>query len=355
MKGIAIVLSLVAASLPSAFAATALESFAESLAPGEWGQMQTNGLQSTIGNTGGASGHILTFAHQGGGWYPASRKMMFVGGDHNGGTERLAVYDDASNTWSVGPGTGSSGNNQNHGHGNNAPDVTSNRHYYMLGSSKYFDIAGNTWVGVPSSISGALRANQAYSYMPGVGLIEATYGGLYRLPNGGSWQVLASQGTHDFGGEGGLVPFNIYNPKLGIAWFGGGDGTNNNFTLSPNLQVVSRPDPPFAELSGNDLNQAVHNHFTYDPVTGDFLVTLAVGSSTVEFWSFDLNNWIRISSDLAQFSNLNNLFAIPVNTYGVVVWLHKPPDGSAEMWVYKHEQLEADDTRPDAPKELSAQ
>ena len=56
---------------------------------GQWAVLPTRDLAASIGHTGGSSDNVVTFFHQHGFWFSAQREALFVGGDHNGGNERL--------------------------------------------------------------------------------------------------------------------------------------------------------------------------------------------------------------------------------------------------------------------------
>lgn len=338
--------------------ASELSDLANSMQPGQWEVLNTSGIAETVGGTGGNTGIAYVFAHQHGGWFPQQRKLAIVGGDHNGGGQRLMMYDENSNSWSQGP-TPPSGGAQFHAHGYNAFDAQSGFLYYML-TGNIFSVNSNSWVGTATRQSGLGRANSGFAFFDGVGLVEAGAGGLWlSRDQGSSWNTLGEYRTYAFGGSGDLAPFCIYNPTKNVVWFGGGDGENNNFTMNSNNTVTQQADPPLPELTGNrgGAPDGIKNHISYDPASGDFLVLNAEHSTPGDptppsFYSFDLNQWEQLPQPPFT-ENINSIVSFPVSTYGVVVFLEYSASTS-RMHVYKHGNGTPipPTPAPDAPTEL---
>jgi hypothetical protein len=70
------------AAVPSTAAATPLSELAASIEPGEWAQLETEGLLPVLAEqNGGATASILPYAEDGV-WDPTTGQFFFIGSDH---------------------------------------------------------------------------------------------------------------------------------------------------------------------------------------------------------------------------------------------------------------------------------
>lgn len=317
--------------------ASELGDLAASMSPGEWRELSTSGLSAAIDDN-GSSQHILTFSQGGRTWNPATNEAYFIGGDHNGGNEHFIRYVAATNEWQSMPDPPwfPQGSTQNHSYNYNTID-TANQYFYN--KTRRYDIETGNWDSV-ADLPQALRANRAFEYFEGLGLVAFNNGEVYLLPDGAtSWTDVASNLSWT-----GLHALGEYSQPLGAMILGGGDNSDSLYKLEADLSITSLPGTPLSELSTNSTSGIL----THDPVSGDFLFV----DGDHSFWKYDLQTWTSLPSlDFITNSYVDDCIFIPVSTYGVVILIEWIAPGNSKMWVYKHGEGGA---RSNPPGELIA-
>ena len=333
----------------SASDGTAIGDLAELMQPGEWAELQTTGLDAAIGNTGGASDHILTYSQEGK-WNPGTRQLFFIGGDHFGGPQRFIHYSAATNSWVVEPRPPwmPSTDNPNHSYDYQAIDPANGIYFYDLNR---YEITTKTWTQLTEAgLPNFSRAHRADEYFVGLGLVRHGDGGAYVLKEGASsWNTLAPQGTLKQA-AGGLHPVSEYNTVHNLLIFGAGDSNDQLYKMDVSESITPLLPMPPIEIGA----QSFAGILTVDPVTGDYLVITV----DAQFWQYDVvrDAWTQLSASVPHIAEhsastkTDSLIASPISTYGVVMVVQWRDSGS-KVWLYKHEQQ----VRPAAPSGLIVQ
>lgn len=317
---------------------TDIGTLAESMEPGSWAELQTTGLQvMNAPEGGGASGHILAYAHEFI-WDPNSRKAFFVGGDHDGGPEKFVEYSAVNNAWSENsrPGWMSGSNNQNHSYSYMGWDP---RGRFWYGNKEY-DTASETWADHGWSgqhTSSSTRARRAHAYLAGVGSICFFEGAVYVWDEDGSgpWRTVRSR--FSLGTDRDNLHFvAIENPVTNKVLMGGGESGDQLWLMDASENITALGPTPFSQVSNKGNSTSV---ITVDPGTGFFIVHAPSG----ELWEFDSENdrWARISqstplSNPTKSGWQNAIIGATSTTYNVSIYVRWILGATPKMWLYKH-------------------
>ena len=190
--------------------------------------------------------------------------------------------------------------------------------------------------------------------MNGLGLV---YVDKYKLIyyNGSSWQSLGSPPSVSY--------HNVseYNPSSNTLIYGGGNGVNAMWKLDANRNISRIKDPPF--LQGASETQTV---LTSDPSSDQF-ITWQKRSTSWAAYDVSSDSWSTLSRSTGDGSapsrgvpNLSSsdtggaVIGIPINTYGVIMYVQFTGGGEAGVWLYKHSPTVAVAT-PNPPTNVSAE
>ncbi len=346
LMGGALVLWLGLALLaPAESWATSLSDLAASMSPGTWKELTTSNINPVLTNTGGES-NVMTGYTEYIKWDPATRRLLFVGADHNQvGGERFVSYTDSTNSWQIlpqPPGMGAF----SHGYDHGALDPV-NRFFYFrypyLGRTFYrYQMDTGVWTQVATNnIIEYEQCCGGLDYFPEMnGVIWAQggetpcCGGVFLLDNAtGQWRRIGSINTYALPG---YSTFAEYNPVHKVVVFGGGQGAGARklFKVTAAGQVVALGDAP-ANLG------TLASVFTVDPVSGDYLVL----TNSKQFYRYDVvaDTWTLLPDPPAGVWGTQNPFVFgmvagPISTYGVVaVGVCRDSSGSnCHLYIYKH-------------------
>ncbi len=323
-----------AATTLAATVGTSLADLTARLKAGEWGELVTNNINAVLGETSGntAVGNILPYA-EGMAWDPVNRNVYFVGSDHNyepGSytSTRFVNYSDATNSWGKTL-PAPAGADLNHAYDHNALDPTtgdlyfSNYSDYGQATVRRFNVRqGGGWSDLNAKAP-APSLQAALTFVPELNaLVFFSTGGVYKYSNN-SWVSLGSVSGLDYH----LIA--EYNPVHKVTVFGGGNGISTMYKLSSTGQISSLKNAPLS-LSLQSME------FSVDPVSGEYLV---LSPSTFYAYNVTSDSWRTLpappSSVWNEVPQNMSLVAVPVNTYGVVMYV--TCDGpSCRVNVYKH-------------------
>ena len=320
---------------------TAMGRLAAEMKPGTWSELKTQGIVEALRAT-GASGAIFGYS-EGGAWDPATRRFLYVGGDHNG-IARFVAYSADDNTWRILPQPGWIGQGTMHGYDHNAVDPAHRAFYHFPFGDKSriarrYDLAKNEWTDLPKlEPSEYLACAVGLAYFPELeSLIVANGGGgkgsihAFR-PRTGQWSTLARDlpmGTYH--------NFAEYNPVRKTILFGGGNGNTDLYRLDASGKVTPLAKAPI----GLGVMQSI---VTIDPVGGDYLILGKNG----EFYAYDIlaDTWKEIKGPVPVLAPVrtpdNKIWhtnAAPVDTYGVTMFVKyysREPNSEAWVYLYKH-------------------
>lgn len=311
---------------------TVIGELAEDMAPGEWAVLMQNNsaLSAGIDDTGFAQ-NTLTYAVEGK-WDPGTKTFLFIGGDHNGGTEKFISYSAATNQWKTEPMPPwmNPVPNQNHSYDYMAMDSARGDFYYQ---HHRYDVASKSWTSLTlSGLKNYLRAHDAYEYFPGKGLVAMGDDRVFILADGGnSWREI----------NGNMNWTNLhvtaeYNSVHDVVIFGGGDNDDTLYKMDANENITPLGNTPIDVISTSSRGTIL----THDSVTGDYLVV----TNDAQLYQYDVTNdsWTLIDNSVSHFENYfrdnkqNNLIASPISNYGVVLFVQWLGVGENRVWLYKH-------------------
>ena len=206
--------------------ASDLSDAANSLNPGEWIFLSTNGFTKEFLNHG--TTYVFAYSDKGV-WDPINRKAHFIGAGYSVNSRHI-VYDEETNTWILEMDDNevpwAKGASSSHGYEHIAIDVDGRKLYTKMFNDQdlwYRDLDNNAGWTNTSSFSSRIGVAGALAFFPEMGCLFVNFGekvvcyyrstdswGDYQDPNQSSYHNLA-----------------IYNPVHRWVGFGGGDGDNH--------------------------------------------------------------------------------------------------------------------------------
>ncbi|MEM9056225.1 MAG: Ig-like domain-containing protein [Pseudomonadota bacterium] len=338
-----------------AVGATELRDAAQALAPGEFVELETNGLTRDRMTQNGCASPITSFTDNAV-WDPVSRRFLFIGGPH-GCPHAFVEYREATNGWANLPPLADSAT---HAYDHTTIDVASREVFFRkhsAGGFHRYDLNAGSWSlnALPTPSTPFTQVSGGLEYFPDLDrLVHINYGGAGEVDifEDGDWVEL------DRFAMGERAAFIEYNPVHQRLLFGGGVSGNSPATvryevyvMDANRQVVRQADAPL----GLAITKSI---VTVDPVSGKYLV---FGNGD-KFYEYDVltDTWRQLTTYVpfldTVFEPENEVFgtvAAPVSTYGVVMFLQYLGSGS-KVWLYRHEDSGPPDaTPPGVPGALS--
>ncbi len=333
-----------------------LSDVANSMQPGTWAQLNTNGFNTNyLLYPNGPNTNITTQFMGEGTWDPITKKVLFLGAGHYNYSQ-LHVYSESTNAWTRGTNPPGAPIGFGHGYNHNALSV-SNR---ILGfiqvqpteiRFKQYNIGANIWTEKSSTPNDGEIAH-ALVYFPERSkwyVADGTFGKIREFDHASdSWSTY-SWNEECFGGKSRYHQFASYNPVRKEIVFGGGNGSSgvNVFSktwckMDQSGDITLMPLAPHSlrvPEGGNNQDGAL---ITIDPVSGDMLVLTQDGKFYA--FNFSTNAWTTINDQSTRPSglthssnNVTNGFVIPISTYGVVMYADYNGNNSS-IWLYKHAQ-----------------
>ncbi|WP_447969512.1 hypothetical protein [Nitrospira sp. M1] len=333
--------------------ATELSTAANNLSPGKWAKLSNPPASFFRQNS-----SLTTLDAMGEGtWDPITRRVYFLAAARFG-TNKLHVYDDATNSWREGGRIpGYPGVNWGHGYYHNAIDAGSGTLGYINlkpSVTKLYQFSirqtistANTWQLV-STTSNSGNVAEALVYFPERGtwvIADGTTGNIREYnPDTDKWGVITRKSSCFGPKSGAYHTFALYLPLRGELAFGGGNTSSGPLhsrwcTVNSSGTAVQRPDAP-SPLHVNAGHQT-GTIIAADPGSGELLVLTNKG----KFHAFDFltNRWGTVN-DVGRpgkfnnsSKNIANSVVIPISTYGVVMYI-KAVTSNPEVWIYKHSQ-----------------
>jgi hypothetical protein len=331
--------------------ASVLSETASSLSPGDSIKLDTQ-LLGTILSPDNAD--FLMWSSSGV-WDPVRRQVRFIGKRDGSYPYRFLVYNETNNSWSNSQSLHANlaGPNLGHGYDHNAVDPATGRHFFRPFNSNVIYVWDGSWssIDLPGSSSSVAAS---LSWIPGRGLVYAG-ASIFAYWNGSSWTDL---------GDTGLSAYHMaseYNHVGQTLIFGGGNGGNQMWKLGADLSVSQISTPPFNVGVGS--SQGV---LAADPSSDQFVAWQKDSKNWVQYDVSD-NVWAPLSlsagSGDAKQRGAPNLIdsgyghatiAIPINTYGVIMFIqYRGQISNADVWLYKHSDSVALPV-PGSPKDLAA-
>ena len=354
-----------------AFGASALQTAAEALAPGQWATI--NGVTG-INLFDTDNGTSLESANKGT-WDPTRRQMRFCGTSHQGGSyyNKCLVYDEATNEilqFSLPPGMAYGPNDSqafNFGHAYDHQTFDTLRGYYYHRTQHYiskFNPGTNAWLAqssdmVPSVCGDSVATAEVLEYFPDVDrvyFISPNCDGqnftVYN-PNNNSWSQPSVTGRFTPGGIHGEGAYS----KQGFIYAGGGNDTGTAISRIRSTQTTVQ-DMAAAPAAINVLQ---YSNLVGDPASGRILLFPAGGTirelnpcPTKPCSGSAGGSWSDTGVTANAFPGRN--IVIPISNYGVVMMVRQISQGNNQMLIYKHKTQATGDfiARTDLPGTIYA-
>jgi hypothetical protein len=316
-----------AAEEPSALAA-----LADSMKPGTWAELKTNGLTPALLQvpTSVQVYNILEYQNSGT-WDPGSRQVLFLAGPHeNAG--KFVVYDEATNTWRQEPSPTPAYVNWSHTYDHNTINQTRGELYFrpaVKAEIWRYKIATKKWSQLTAIPQREWNCCGALEYFPernGILFVGTNEAEFYNVGSG--WWSSPS-GSIKTG------PYHAtakYSPVDKVVIFGGGSGVSTVYKMDASGRVTRMRDSPYPLDSGG------HAIFTADPVSGKFLLFGENGT----FYAYDsvTDEWTLQAErppffDAGQYGPVSCSIAIPISTHGVVMIVTYSPK-APKVFLYRH-------------------
>lgn len=337
--------------------ATTLSNLIRSMPVNSWATLATDGDGSgfSFSNLLQSGGYTIFNWSDKGAWDPVNKKVWYRGGGHLQ-TEKLISYDDATNTWSLVQNFNNAGS-FHHSYGVNTINPTTRRLYFRnYGTSTTVQQANIDSYGGYSSLSANNLVQNpicciALEYFPErnellwINGVEfdppAAHVYAYRFSSG-TWANVGSNLTF-----GCYDTFAVYNPVRKEVLFGGGDDSPANCGASgyngrainiydQNGTVTRKADAPIQ--MGIDFTVS-----TVDPVSGKYLFlnqdqSLRIYDAGTDTWSTATGTGVPPAAMFTAQAPPNfDIIAIPISTYGAVMFITAEPGaGAAAARIYKY-------------------
>jgi hypothetical protein len=331
-----VVVSLFVCFLITAGNATVLGDLAASMQPGQWRELNTQGLSKSFLETyGDYCCHHSIVAYCGKAVWNAQEKLFMYHGSPHQNPQKFVIYSDATNSW------------------RSAPAKPIGIHSYYLNSSD--PATGDFYLG--NHVGGEVykysaRTNSWSTVAQSCGYCY-TYGGLDYFPEANGFFAVGHKGAKfasKISGQWSSLPwsgstyhyFSVYNPAHKVIFFGGGNGSRAINKLDASLKITSLGGAPIPVGTSN-------GNVTTDPVSGQYLVYN--GGSTFYEYNISTNKWTSTSTlPPASIRHLfpKELAAAPVSTYGVVMYLCYDASNYKDpvVYLYKHSETTSTDALP---------
>jgi hypothetical protein len=311
-----------------------LSDAASSLGVGEWVQIQTTNDESVLETDAGQYDIFDNYSSQMT-YDPTSDSIYYMGCSHHGDFDcKFVKYNIATNTWST---LTDHGDSIVHGYDHNALDSRRSVFYSRIPSYKTikkYTISSSSWSSLPASPVSYGNIADAFGYFSSADKLvyinsnnnEISY---YDLPSS-SWDSLQTTGIS----MGGYHAQGADLPKHGLFIFGGGNYTNNLWSINRDKTITSIGNPT-GSLNIN-VNSDSDNgcYFLQDPVSGDLL--LFHDNGIVYSWN-PTDGWGTVSgvSSKMGVDAVDGHAGVSLPKYGVVMSVRRN-NGDVEVWLYKH-------------------
>jgi len=339
----------------SVVAGTHLEDVANSLKPGEWADLSTNGL--TLGLLEDVGGHNLLQWTDDAYWDPVEKQFLFLGQGHSSNWDgnnatgpRFIRYKNSDNSWGNLPTLPVP--STYHAYNHSALDIKKRRFYHRPANSTVvygFDLNSKTWSAnlpaVPSSVYGAINCCGGLEFFEQLnGFIMAVSGEVvYYNETTKNWSSLASGLAAS-----GYCQFTEYSEKKGVVILGGRDSQFYQVGADGKVETLGAPPIPIDGCGSTVL--------TTDPNTGNFLLFGEAGG----FYEYDPDTKQWTTHNATSFiksktykGGVWGTVAAPIPELGVNFFLSWNWDKSA-AFIYKHTVLSSTAAEVTPPAMLNA-
>lgn len=314
----------------------ALADLAASIEVGTFVPLATDGLTAELIDAG--NGHNVLQYSDKGVWDPNTCQALFTGGGHLSLVKFLG-YSASENTWFQAPNPtwwcettpDDPYACSTHAYGHNALDPATGSYWFRTFNNAavhHTQVASPIvaeWDEAPGlDASAASCIATALEYFPELGglvYVDCTAQAVQVLYDGASaWEVLP--GTYPMG------PYHnyaTYNAALGQVLFGAGNGSDQLYLLDGSGAAEPIAAPP-RQFHPSPDDPSTFRILTADPISGRFIAIAPAGD--VFEYDAGTDQWTQMGYSAPE----NLQIAIPVSTYGVVLYVSLEP----AMYVYRH-------------------
>jgi hypothetical protein len=314
----------------------ALADLAASIEPGVFTQLATVGLDPALIDAGGGH-HVLEYSDKGV-WDPNTCQALFSGGGHLSEMKFIAFsasentwFRPPNPTWWCPPDPDDAYACATHAYGHNALDPATGTYWFRTFNSAavHRTAVASPIVGawdeapaLPADAAGCIAT--ALEYFPELG-------GLVYVDCAGQTARVLYDGDDAWTTLPGAYPmgpyhnYAVYSAGVGQVLFGAGNGSTALYLLDADGSANQIAAPP-RQFHPSPDDPQVFRILTADPISGRFLAYAPAGV----LYEYDAvsDTWTQVSDTVPADLQI----AIPVSTYGVVLFLTREPS----MWVYRH-------------------
>ena len=321
--------------------ASSLSDLVETMAPGTYAELPTNGLTDEMLVPTGQTNYITQFAENAV-WHAATETVFFIGWPHQS-TTRFISYNVPTNTWTQLPQPF-----ETSGHANDHQTITATDMYYRKFELVHkYNIATQTWTVLPPIPSSFLTEQccgilEYFPTMNSLVFIDPDWGiFLYDLDTN-TWTHHANTSQQVLPGP--LYPLatpgqgwntvGTYSPVHDVLVFGGGgDGSRNVYQMDAAGTIQSMQPAP--------INWGINfTVMTADPVTGDMVLV----TETRQTWVYhpDTDVWEQLAIPEAPFYDLGpdgtifGTWVVPIDAHGVLMYLTYAWSEQSAVHLFKH-------------------
>lgn len=333
------VLVAIAACMATGAGASALSDAAASMVAGEWKKFPAvfePSIHSFFHHPLNSANDVMQFGNTGV-WDPIHRKIFYLGAGHSpegGADAKFLQYEEANNLWTATSALPSFTADTGHGYDHNVIDPTRGVFFsaqYLSRTVARYDPATGNWTKLPDLPTvGITKGMTFFPEMDALIVVDPVNKRINTWREGASaWTVLRSdiyQSNYHFIAE--------YDHVRKVVYFGGGNKTPNAFyELDRNGAVRQLASPPL----NLDLGSSGGDNVT-DPVSGRLIIRLHVTGQMAEYVP-EADRWnIIVTNVPADVVGSRSTIAIPISTYGVIMYVVYKGSSNASTWLYKHKQ-----------------
>ena len=327
---------LLAAGLTARTPATPLSDAASALQPGQWAELSTVNLTTSLIFRDGYS--IFDFSDEML-WDPVLREAHYIGAGHQVPKHHI-VYSEALNAWTERPFPGAL--NPSHTYDHQALDAPGRRLFHWIREPELrvhiYNLDTKTWDSGSSEIPNYPSITIAVEWFPELNRLFVSDPD----SNNYLWNPATNQWSRFNGGLAGVGDYHNfarYSPIDKVVIFGGGEtgnccsnGSSGLYRLNQNQSITRLSNAP--QWMG-----ITHASTIADPASGKFLTVFSNGS----FQELDAmtDTWRVLPQAPAAIRSNAGMVTTAISNYGVTMWVsHGGGGGSPRVYLYKHAYME---------------
>lgn len=316
--------------------ASVISETAATMNQGEWKMISTSNEESILETDGGEYDIFDKYSSQMV-YDPITDAVYYIGASHHGDFDgKFVKFDISTNTWSELTAY-ADGSTIIHGYDHNALDNRRSIFYAREPSSNNvhkYTIATSTWSTIPSAGTSYNVIADAFGYFSAIDrlvYINSTTNEInYYDPQNGKWDGVQNTGIT-------MGKYHAQGCDLaghGLYIFGGGNDTNNLWSIDTN-KIIKSIGNPTGSLSINVSSDGGNGcFFLQDPLSGDLV--LFHDNGNMYKWN-PKDRWSLINgiSSKMGVNSVDGHAGVSLPKYGVIMVVRRN-NADVEVWLYKH-------------------